>query len=96
MDDQGKAKNSGPRVFVYRGTLPPALGLLLLVPFAFLFLSFAAVLFAGGALATLVLPIFLRHRLSRKTEENTEGQAIELERDEYTRVEPTVRQLPPK
>jgi len=92
MDDQGKAKNSRPHVFVYRGTLPPALGLLLLAPFAFLFLSFAAVLLAGGALATLVLPIFLRRRLSRKADD----QYIELKRDEYARVEPTAPQLPPK
>lgn len=92
MDDQGKAQTSRSRAFVYRGTLPPALGLLLLAPFAFLLLSFAAMLVAGGALATLILPIFLRRRRVAKSDDHS----IELEPDEYARVEPTARQLPPK
>ena len=92
MDDQEHPKNSRPRVFVYRGTLPPALGLLLLAPLAFLFLSFAAVLLTGGALATLVLPIFLRSRRSQPADDHS----IELDRSEYAHVEPRAPQLPPK
>jgi hypothetical protein len=90
MDDP--KETDGRRIFVYRGTLPPALALLLLAPLLFLFLSVAAVLLAGGALAAVLLPVFLRGRRLPKRD----ADCITLERDEYARVDPKAPQLPPK
>ena len=92
MHDSNDTKTGGRRVFVYRGTIPPALALLFLAPLLFLFLSFAAVALAGGALAALVLPLFLRRRRLAKPS----ADYITLERDEYSRVDSKPAQLPPR
>jgi hypothetical protein len=86
-------KTKKPHVFVYHGTLPPALALLLVAPVLFVFLSFAAVLLAGGTLAALGLPLLLRRRLRRA---DAESDAITLERDQYSRVDPDAPKLPPR
>ncbi|HXQ20229.1 MAG TPA: hypothetical protein VN812_01060 [Candidatus Acidoferrales bacterium] len=89
-DRAGKA--GGPRVFVYHGALPPALALLLVAPLLFVFLSIAAVVVTGGALAAFVLPIVLRGRNPRRGDDDV----ITLERDQYSHVRSEPRQLPPR
>jgi hypothetical protein len=89
-EQQGKP--NGPRVFMYHGTLPPALALLLVAPLLFVFLSIAAAVVTGGALAAFVLPIFLRGRRLP----NADRDVITLDHDQYTRVEPEAPKLPPR
>lgn len=90
--DAKNSKDSGPRVFHYHGTLPPGLALLLVAPLLLVFLSFAAVLMAGGAVAAFVLPLFLRRRLRRPEQD---PDVITLERDQFSRLERDAPQLPP-
>lgn len=90
MKDANRGRTGYQRTYAYRGTLPPALALLFLAPLLFLFLSFAAVLLAGGALTALVLPLFLR----RGVRGRRDGGAIELDRDQYSRVDTETRRLP--
>lgn len=83
-----RAENS--RTFVYRGTLPAGLGLLVLAPAVLVFLSVAAAAVVGGTAAALVLPMFLRRRSGRQDDAGT----ITLDHDQYSRVDPDQRQLP--
>jgi hypothetical protein len=92
MPDDEPVKPAGQRLFVYHANLPPVLALVLFAPLLLLFLSFAAVALAGGTLAALALPLFLRSRRRREPE----SDCIELSRDEYSRVEDDRRQLPPR
>lgn len=85
-----EGKPGGPRVFMYHGALPPAL--LLVAPLLFVFLSIAAAVMTGGALAAFVLPIFLRGRNLRRGDDDV----ITLERDQYSRVGSEPRKLPPR
>jgi hypothetical protein len=89
--DTKNPKADGPRVFYYQGTLPPTLALLLVAPLLLIFLSFAAMLVAGGAVAALFLPLFLRGRLRRPERDN---DVITLERDQYSQIDRNTPQLP--
>lgn len=91
--DPKDTKANGPRVFYYRGTLPPALALLLVAPLLLVFLSFAAMLVAGGTVAALFLPLFLRGRLRRSERDN---DVITLERHQYSPVDRDTPELPPR
>jgi len=86
-------KANGSRVFYYQGTLPPALALLLVAPLLLVFLSFAAMLVAGGTVAALFLPLFLRGRLRRPERDD---DVITLEHDQYSRVDRDTPELPPR
>jgi len=86
-------KANGPHVYYWQGTLPPALALLLVAPFLFLFLSFAAMLVAGGTIAALVLPWFFRGLRARP---ERDLDVITLERDQYSKVDGDAKQLPPR
>jgi len=90
--DNDDIRTEGSRTFYYRGTLPPALGLLLLAPTLFLFLSVAAVALAGGTLAAFVLPLFL----GRRPRAAADDRSITLEPDQYSRIDADRRQLPPQ
>lgn len=90
MDDT-KRTTDGPRVFVYRGTLPPVLGLLLLAPLLLIFLSVAAALVAGGTVAAVVLPWLFRSRAGKPRH----ADSIELRPDQYSHVDREPRRLPP-
>jgi hypothetical protein len=90
MNHSKHTTTRGPRTFVYRGTLPAGLVLLLLAPI--LFLSLAAAVVAGGMLAAFVLPLFLR-RSGRRVEDD---QSITLRPDQYSRVDAGRRQVPPQ
>ncbi len=90
--DNEDSKTERSRTFVYRGTLPPALGLLLLVPILFLFLSVAAVALAGGTVAAFVLPLLLGRRARR----HADDRSITLEPDQYAHIDSDQRQLPPR
>jgi len=92
MRDPKDSESERSRQFVYRGTLPPALALLLIFPFLFLFLSFAAVALVGGAAAALFLPLVFGRR--RRTPQQ-DPDCITLEQDQYSRVDPDARRLPP-
>jgi hypothetical protein len=89
--DKTKRTTDGPRGFVYQGNVPPLLGLLLMAPLLLVFLSVAAALVAGGTVAAVVLPWFLRHRFGAPKDTD----CIELPRDQYTRVDDERRRLPP-
>jgi hypothetical protein len=91
--DTKDPKANGPHVYYWHGTLPPALALLLIAPLLFVFLSFAAILLAGGTVAALFLPLFLRGRLRRA---GRDDNVITLERDQYSRVDRDAKQLPPR
>ncbi len=86
-------QTSGPRVYHWQGTVPPALALLLIAPLLFVLLSFAAMLLAGGAVAAVFLPFFLRGRLRRP---DRDDNVITLERDSYSHVDRDTPQLPPR
>ena len=90
MSDREGRKSGQPRVYFYRGTLPPALGLLLIAPLLFVFLSVAAVALAGGTLAALFVPVLLR----RRTDSRRDAECITLDRDQYARVDRDRPQLP--
>ena len=90
MSNPHDEKPNGPRVFVYRGTVPPLLALLMVSPLLFIFLSLAAVLVTGGALGALVLPLFLR----RGSGAQRNAHEIELDRDQYRRVDSDAPHLP--
>jgi hypothetical protein len=90
MDDPKNTKPNRPHLFVYHGTVPPALALLLVVPLLFFLLSFAALALVGGALAAFVLPLFLRKRRLHRTDTD----CITLERDQYSRIESDAPRLP--
>ena len=91
--DPKDTKANGPRVFYYQGRLPPALALLLVAPLLLVFLSFAAMLVAGGTVAALFLPLFLRGRLRRPERDD---DVITLEHDQYSRVDRDTPELPPR
>ena len=90
MSNPHDEKPNGPRIFAYRGTVPPWLALLMVAPLLFVFLSFAAVLVTGGALGALVLPLFLR----RGSGARRDTHEIELDRDQYRRVDSEGPHLP--
>ena len=90
MEKSKDTRAEGTHTFVYRGTLPAGLGLLLLAPLLLVFLSVAAAALAGGTLAAFVLPMFLRRRTGREDD----AGAITLDRDQYSRVDADQRQLP--
>jgi hypothetical protein len=90
------AKNPGanrPHVSYWHGTLPSALVLLLVAPLVFLLLTFAATLVVGGTIAALLLPWFLRGRLSRP---ERDANVITLGRDQYSEVDRDAKRLPPR
>src|SRR5262249_55118226 len=58
MHNRREAKPDGVRIFLWRGTVPALLALLVMAPLLFVFLSVAAMLVAGGVLGALVLPWF--------------------------------------
>jgi hypothetical protein len=89
--DNTQRTTEGPRAFVYQGTVPPLLGLLLLAPMLLVFLSLAAAMVAGGTVAAVVLPWALRRSFGKPQATNS----IELSRDQYTRVDSAPRRLPP-
>ena len=91
--DAKDTKTNGPHVYYWHGRLPPALALLLIAPLLFVFLSFAAMLLAGGTVAALFLPSFLRGRLRRPEDDK---DVITLGRDQYSRVDRDAKQLPPR
>jgi hypothetical protein len=91
--DAKNTRAERPRVFVYHSTLSPLLALLLVAPLLFIFLSFAAMLLAGGAVAALFVPLFLRGRL-RRPERDTD--VITLDRDQYSHVDRDTPKLPPR
>lgn len=85
---QGSEHSAGhqhARVHVYRGTLSPLSGVLLVAPLLLIFFSLAAALLAGGALAALVLPFILRRRVEQTPPRRPDY--IELEPDQYRRVD---------
>jgi hypothetical protein len=90
MPDPDGKKSGAARVFLYRGTLPPALGLLLIAPLLFVFLSLAAVALAGGTLAAVFLPLLLRRRKNPRHD----AECITLDRSQYTHVDRDRPQLP--
>ncbi len=90
--DNTKRTTDGPRTFVYRGTVPPLLALLLIAPLLLVFLSLAAAVLAGGTVAALVLPWFLRNRFNKRRN----ADCIELPRDQYARVDREPPRLPPR
>jgi hypothetical protein len=92
MQDRTHTESERPRQFVYRATLPPALALLLVAPLLFLFLSFAAVALAGGSLAALFLPLLFRNRKRPPVQDE---ECVTLSREQYSRVDPDARRLPP-
>ncbi|MCK6557248.1 hypothetical protein L6Q96_22130 [Candidatus Binatia bacterium] len=76
------------RTFTLRGPLAPLLGLLVLAPALLAVLSLAALLVGGGALAALLLPPLLRHRnRQRQAMPRGEADCIELDREQYRRVD---------
>jgi hypothetical protein len=87
---ENDSQTDGPRVFAYRGTIPPALALLLVAPMLLIFFSFAAMLLAGGTVGALVLPLLFRRGRATQRPAN----AIELDRDQYRRVDPDAPRLP--
>lgn len=89
--DNPKRTTDAPCVFVYHGKVPPLLALLLVAPLLLVFLSLAAALVTGGALAAFFLPLFFRGRRGKPRVPD----CIELERDQYSRVDTQPRQLPP-
>lgn len=91
--DAKNTKANRPHVYYWYGTLPPALALLLVAPLLFVFLSFAAILLAGGTLAAFFLPLFFRGRLRRPEQDS---DVITLRSDQYSRVERDAKQLPPR
>ncbi len=90
MENSKGTRAEDTRTFVYRGTLPAGLGLLVLAPAALLLLSVAAAAVVGGTAAALVLPMFLRRRSGRQDDPGT----ITLDHDQYSRVDADRRQLP--
>ena len=90
MDETKQTKADGTHTCIYRGTLPAGLGLLVLAPALLVFMSVAAAALAGGTLAALVLPALLRRRGTR----GDDGDAITLDRDQYSRIDADPRQLP--
>lgn len=89
--DPKNTKADGPRVHYWHGTLPPALVLLLAAPLLLVFLSFAAIVVAGGTVAALFLPLILRGRLRRPERDQ---HVITLERDQYSHVDRDSPNLP--
>jgi hypothetical protein len=85
-------KTERSRAFIYRGSLPPALGLLFLAPVLLLFLSVAAVALAGGTVAAFALPLLLGRRAGRRADD----RSITLEPDQYSHIDDDRRQLPPR
>jgi hypothetical protein len=79
-----RSRTSHSSVYVYRGTVPPLLGILLVIPLLLAFVSLFAVLLAGGALATVLVPLLVRRRVSRLARD---GNTIELAPDQYSRVD---------
>jgi hypothetical protein len=90
--DNTKRTTDGPRVCVYHGKVPPLPGLLLVAPLLLVFLSLAAAVVAGGTVAAVALPWLLRRRFGTPRD----ADCIELERDQYSRVDSAPRRLPPR
>jgi hypothetical protein len=88
--DSQHVQPHGPWRFVYRGTVPPLLAVLMMVPLLLVFLSFAAVLAAGGVIGALVLPLLLR----RGSRGRHDPREVELGRDQYRRVDTAAPKLP--
>ena len=86
-------KQSGPRVFVYKASLPPFLALLLIAPVLLVAFSLAAALLVGGSVAAVLLPLLFRGKRVRNSDGN---QSIELSPDQYTHIDDEVRRLPPR
>lgn len=86
-----KRPTEGPRVFAFRGTLPGSLGLLLLAPLLLLMLPLALGVLAGGTVGAMLLARFMRGRVGTPQDPN----AIELRRDQYSRVDDPPPRLPP-
>ena len=86
-----RTRSAGPRTVVYHANLPPLLAVLLVAPLLFIFLSFALFVLAGGTLVALTLPLFMRGRRRPSADAN----CIELDRDQYSRVDQRPPQLPP-
>ena len=82
--DPEERSSERPRVYVYRGTLSPLTGLLLLAPLLLFFFSLVAALLVGGAAAALVVPFLLRWRLGGGRQPT---DSIELGPDQYRRVD---------
>jgi len=87
-----RGTTDGPRVFAYHGGLPLLVALLCVAPVLVIFLSLAAVLAGGGMLAAFVLPLFFRARPRKRPEPD----CVELDPDDYTRVDREPRRLPPR
>ncbi len=95
MRDPEESESERPRpLFHYRGTLPPVVALLLVFPVLFLFLSFAALALAGGTVATLFLPLLFGRRRPTSSKDK-DADCVTLEPNEYSRVDPESRRLPP-
>ena len=90
MHNRREAKPDGVRIFLWRGTVPALLALLVMAPLLFVFLSVAAMLVAGGVLGALVLPWFL----GRGARGPRDTREIELGRDQYRRVDSDAPKLP--
>jgi len=82
--------DSSTRTFVYRGNLPVWLALLLAAPLLLFAFSLVAALLVGGALATFVLPMFLRRSLRPRRD----AESIELDATDYHRVDEAGPRLP--
>lgn len=84
---QGSEPSSGhehARVHVYRASLSPLSGVLLVAPLLLIFVSLAAALLAGVAVTAFVLPFVLRRRVAQTPRQ---PDYIELDPDHYRRVD---------
>jgi hypothetical protein len=79
-------------IYLYRGVLPGWLGLLLLAPLLLVVFSLVLALLAGGTVAALLLPLFLRRRFGRAAP--PDQRTIELDESQYTRIESSQPRLP--
>lgn len=77
-----------------RGPLAFVLGVLVAAPVLLVTLSLAALLVGGGALAALVLPVLLRHARRPSGGAGQDDDVIELEADQFRRVDPRDRNGP--
>ena len=86
MNECNRPSTAQRRVYVYRGTIPSLLGILLVIPVLLAFVSLFAVLLGGAALGALLVPLLARRRGRRIARD---GDAIELSPDQYSRIEPS-------
>lgn len=73
-----------PHVRVYKAKLPPALGLVVLLPLLLVSASLAAALLVGGGITAMVLPMFMRRREAKPP---ADGKTIELSADDYHEID---------